>query len=304
MSQKKINAVTARFAAMAANRLEAEGGDEFPTPTREQVDAFSTLVRDMANLVFAPDYKDRNVLDITIVSSKEGKVHTFFEEPFDPYDADLTEAQFMRGLGRVLRTATSMMSTGQRILDRFSDTAQFRASAIEKTDEKKSDMDNARALLEAGKLDEFRAEADRLMEKHDPPLYAGTGEAAKTPYNRNDEYREIPDELMDLINEYGLALKAAGRTAEIDAAIAEIDTVLKLAEAQVGLDHKTHGSIEGSFDESSYVAKEALYKHRYRFGDRALSPVVVRHNRMRDEHRIIVRLREKGMKVVPVTQDA
>jgi hypothetical protein len=142
----------------------------------------------------------------------------------------------------------------------------------------------------------------RLLDKYDPPLYAGIGEARKTPYNRNGTYRKVPEQLWELLDQYGHARQqaAGGKDGEIDAAILALDPIMTKAEALVGLDHRTHGSMEGSFDEAIGEVRQAMHPYEYRFGRRVLAPINGRFNRANEEHRVIVRLRERGKKVVAV----
>jgi hypothetical protein len=297
---KKIASVRKRLDALLASPVEANPGDEWPTLTQDQVNGFAELVYDIANLAFEPDYKERNVLSIRIVDKKRFTLHDFYEpnDGIDAFDATkVSERDFYQNFSQAVRTASHMISTGQRMLERYSDYASYRASRLDKAAETKSDFDGLRKLLDGEKLEEFRAEADRLMEKYDPPLYAGTGKAAETPYNRNGSYRKMPEELQLLIDDYGIAMQRAGKTADIDAGIAELMPLLDKAAPLVGNDHRTNGGYEGSFDEAISAVREALNTHRYRVGTRALQPAVVRYNRLTNEHRAITTLRERGLQV-------
>jgi hypothetical protein len=279
------NKLIKRIEALIAKPVEPE----WPTLSPEQVAEFRQIVYDLANAAFAPDYKDRSVLDISIVDSKRYTVHTFFESrDIDLYDPEIPEGDFYRAFSDLNRTATMMISTGSRLLDRVGDIAGYRAQRVEKEAETASDIDGLRKLLEKGDFAAFEVERDRLIDKFDPVPREGSN------------YRKITDELQIIIDEYGLKLSQAVRQAAID----EITPYLDRAEALVGNDHRTNGGYEGSFDEASEAAREALYKHRYRIGGRVLAPVNVRFNRMSDEHRVIVRFRERGLKVVPETEVA
>jgi hypothetical protein len=286
--------VLKRINDLIANPVEADAGDEWPTLTREQVSAFHEIVYDLANLAFQPDYKDRNVLDIHVVDQKRFTLHSFYtEKDVDLYSDDLSESAFYRAFASQTRAGSAMIGTGQRIVERMIDIAHERARRMEETEEKEGDIAGLKLLLDMGKLDEFRVRSNELIEKYDPPRYAGTGEAAKTPYNRSGAYRNIPEELQLLIDDYGVALPEE----DAEAALAEITPLLDVAEGRVGIDHRVNG-YEGSFDEAVGAAREALTKHKYRVGRRVLQPATARFNRMSEEHRVIQRLAARGLKVV------
>jgi hypothetical protein len=291
---EKRGSLIERITALTATPVMPNPGDEWPTLVPEQVEEFRELVHNLANLCFEPDFKERSVLDIIVSDKKRYDTEVFFtEKNRDLYDADLSEREFMEGFSRATRQATMMIDRGQEMLRRYSDIASYRASTRAKTEERDSELATARTLLDDGKLDEFRAEADRLMGKYDP-----------RPRDEDDTYRSVPEELQAMIDDYGIELKRTDAgVAQIEEAVNEIMVELDKVQPLVGVYHRDVGRGEPSFDRAIGEARSVLNKHRYRVGTRALQPAVVRFNRLSNEHRAIQSMKERGLKVSlePVT---
>jgi hypothetical protein len=288
---QKIESVLARVNNLIANPVKSTGDSDWPSLTQDQVHDFAELVYDIANLTFEPDYKERNVLAIRIVDKTKFHLHDFCV-PVGSHDIyDLDEREAFELASQISRTASHMISTGGNLLDQIGSAMQYRASNMKKAVERQNDFDDLRKLLDEYNLTEFRTEADRLMEKYDPPLFVGKD--AKMPYNRNGAFRKLPDELQALIDDYGVKLPEEA----IQPAIIEINNALDKAEPLVGTT-SPKDDYKNSFDFYIHEVREIILTHRYRVGQRALQSVVVRFNRMQEEHRVLKRLAEQGKKMV------